>query len=133
MSSHGYQSIPQDELEANYQGHSIVSSIRVEEESRNELSTTDSLFSKQYKFSAGFLLVVSCIVLMTLGVLSMNMHSMASPATMESSGPKKHDTSSSTPFGLIPCMKHCEDSCGKYSPVSVLSMDCTMKFKFSSE
>lgn len=111
--STGYQSIPLDELEENL--HYSSSKMEMEGRASND---TPHLFSKQYKFSAVFLMALSCFFLLTIGILSMNMHSMSSPSFQASNKEKTENSQSA--LNLVPCHKHCSDPCGSYTPVSDL-------------
>lgn len=97
---------------------------------RDEAST--ALFSKKVKISAGFIMGVSSLFLISIGLLALNSHSI----TLGGAGEAQTSVSSSSSVSTVDtsvvyaCKTTCDDPCSTYQVSFNLLLDLTVIFHY---
>jgi hypothetical protein len=111
-----YQSLSQDE--PNDYGASSASLSYVNSGSylntEREDESSKQLFSKKISFSSGFIMLGSCVLLVTVGLLSLNVNPANSGLSLKSSGGKTRYPK------LEPCKADCTNPCGRFKVRTLL-------------
>lgn len=105
-----YQSLPQEETNDYNNSDSIKphSYVQIEQEEND----SGRFFSKKVSFSSGFIMLGSCILLVAVGLLSLNVHPVDSGLSLKSSGGKMKFPK------LEPCKTDCANPCGRFKVFS---------------